>query len=68
MDSKTKKWIELGIVLEKNPNAIVTCPNCGIGNIEVVDQIITGSNKIDRYLICNNCKSWNVITMSNDEQ
>lgn len=64
MKPETKKWIEAGKLLQYDPKAIVQCPECGIGTLQVKDEPIgNSSNRIDRYLICNNCGKWNVITM-----
>jgi hypothetical protein len=64
MTEITKKWINAGKILEKDKNAIVKCPVCEIGYLQVKDEKINNyPGKIDRYLICSNCGEWNVITM-----
>ena len=63
MKSTTRKWIVAGLKLEKSKNEIVECPECGIGKLMVEDVTISGTNKIDRYLICDNCGKWDVIMM-----
>ena len=64
MRSETKKWIEAGRILQLDPSAKVKCPECAIGLLTVKDEPIPGSvDRIDRYLICNNCGEWNVIRM-----
>lgn len=57
-----KKWIDAGMILAKNPAAIVLCPECAAGQLLIKDEPITGLNKVDRYLICENCKKYNVIS------
>lgn len=64
MKPETKKWIDAGYILQNDPNAKVPCPECGVGILIVKDEPIgTSGNRIDRYLICNNCGKWNVITI-----
>ena len=64
MRPETIKWIEAGRILQSNPTANVQCPECGIGSLIVKDEWINElENRLDRYLICDNCGKWNVITM-----
>lgn len=58
-----KKWVEAGKILELNPNAKIKCPVCSIGTLIVKDELIEESSKLDRYMICDNCGKWNVMTM-----
>jgi len=58
------QWIEAAKILEKNATAKVKCPECNTGELMVKDEFAPGKNKLDRYLICNHCGNWNVITMS----
>jgi hypothetical protein len=62
--NKPKKWIDAAKILEANPIEKVICPECNIGCLTVIDEIIKGYNKLDRYLICDTCKKRNVLTMS----
>lgn len=55
MNDVTKKWIDAGMILAKDPSAIVLCPECEKGRLQVKDETIMGLNKVDRYLICENC-------------
>lgn len=59
----SKKWIEAGILLSKNPTEIITCPDCNTGTLLVKDEPL-GKLQIDRYIICNFCGHWNVITLT----
>ena len=64
MKEETKKWVAAGSILQKDAFAKVLCPVCGIGTLNVKDELVPNHpNKIDRYLICPNCGSWNVITI-----
>lgn len=64
MKPETKKWLDAGFILQKNPSAIVKCPECEAGTLIVKDELLSSvENRIDRYLICDNCGKWNVITM-----
>jgi len=63
MEEKTKKWIEAAKILGINPAAEVVCPECGVGKLLCKDEPIEIWGKIDRYLVCDNCGKWNVMTM-----
>jgi len=66
MNETTRKWIEAGRILQTDTKAIVACPECSIGTLIIKDEPVADGNNqtIDRYLICNNCGKWNVITMN----
>ena len=61
MNLTTSKWLDAAQILGKDKNAKVQCPSCGIGILIVRDEEFD-ETQIDRYLICNNCGKWNVIT------
>jgi hypothetical protein len=64
MKEQTKNWIDAARILMEEPQLKVPCPECGRGRLVVKDEIIPRREKmIDRYLICDNCGRWNVITM-----
>lgn len=63
MNELSKKWAEAAKILAKDTSAMVKCPECGIGNLKVKDELIEKWNKLDRYLTCDNCGKWNVLTM-----
>ena len=63
MTTKSIKWIEAAKALIQDKTAKVECPDCMNGVLSIKDEVIKEWNKIDRYLICNNCGKWNVITM-----
>lgn len=58
----SQKWIAAGIILGKDPLAVVTCPECEKGILIVKDERIGGLTDVDRYLICNNCGKYAVIS------
>ena len=66
-DENTKEWFkswrDAANILEKDTSAKVKCPECGIGYLQVKDELIKGCDKLDRYMICDNCGRWNVMTM-----
>lgn len=63
--NKTKKWIAAGKLLSLDKEAIVVCPECNDGILIVKDQDIEGNDKLfNRFLICNKCGKYNVITMN----
>jgi hypothetical protein len=49
-----------------NPNAQVFCPECKKSYLKIKDEIWPDGSKMDRYLYCEECKSWNVATISID--
>ncbi len=67
VDEKTnewfKKWRDAANILAKNSKAEVVCPECGIGHLKVKDEVVEKYGKLDRYMICDNCGRWNVMTM-----
>jgi DNA-directed RNA polymerase subunit RPC12/RpoP len=63
----TKGWIAAGTLLGTDPKAEVRCPACEKENLVVMDVAIEGSNKLDRYMNCPNCRSWNVMLMPKKE-
>lgn len=67
MEEKTRKWIEAANMLIENPTAKVVCPECEKGFLQVKDEPIEIWKKLDRYLICDSCGKWNVITMANPD-
>lgn len=62
MSDKKTKWVEAGKLLSRDKNLLIECPECGNGILIVKDEKIEKKNFFDRYLICNNCGKWNVIT------
>ena len=65
MSEVSDKWLEAVKILSKDLTAKIKCPECNKGILIVKDEEIIEWNKIDRYLICDNCGKWNVITMNN---
>lgn len=63
-EPEIRAWINAGITLRENPKATVVCPNCNKGHLKVTDVPVEGTDKVDRYMICDNCGSYNVITFS----
>ena len=63
MEELISRWIEAAKKLISNPDAIVKCPECHQGTLKVIDEPIPDWNKIDKYLICDVCGKYNVITM-----
>jgi hypothetical protein len=57
-----KLWMEAGKTFVLNPDANVTCPECKTGTLIIKDEPF-GSEKIDRYMICDSCGHHNVMTM-----
>ena len=64
MNNANKGWLEAAKIFATNPHAKITCPECNVGEIVIKDEISKDQKKLDRYLVCNSCGKWNVITMS----
>ena len=68
MDDKKRKWINAANILRENVHAKIKCPECGVGYLYVKDELIPGwENKIDRFMICNHCSKYNIMTMEKPE-
>ena len=65
MSEVSYKWLEAAKILSNDVSAKIKCPECNQGILIVKDEEMIEWNKIDRYLICDNCGKWNVITMNN---
>jgi hypothetical protein len=65
--SKEQAWIDALKKLECDPAEKVSCPDCKEGTLEIRDVAIPSWKKVDRYLICNRCGSYNVATISSKE-
>ena len=64
MSDTYKLWIAAAKAFENDPNAKVSCPECNTGELFIKDEIALEHGIKDRYLICNFCGKWNVLTMS----
>lgn len=60
---KSRKWIEAAKQLEINPKLKLKCPECDQGYLIVRDELIESWKKLDRYMVCDTCGKWNVMTM-----
>ncbi len=69
MKEESEKWVRAGIVLGKDPNAEVRCPECNSAILEVEDiPLGDDSSKVERYLSCPACKACNVLRMARQER
>jgi hypothetical protein len=68
ISEESKKWIEAAKQFITNPNVIIKCPECNNGTLKINDAPMEPWNKIDRYVICDNCGKYNIITMSKPNQ
>ena len=64
MSKKVQAWVEAAKIFAENPKARVKCPECNVGELMVEDVIVKEYNKMDRYIKCNSCGKWNVLTRS----
>jgi hypothetical protein len=65
MTEASKRWIEAAKVLAADKTATVACPECREGTLRVIDErfsfgVLTGM--VDRYLTCDLCGKWEVVT------
>ena len=56
------KWIDAGKIIKDDPTAKVLCPNCEKQFLKIRDEISPDGQHIDRYIVCENCNSYNVLT------
>jgi predicted RNA-binding Zn-ribbon protein involved in translation (DUF1610 family) len=65
----SKKWLEAGIVLAKDPNAKVVCPECAEGTLEVQD--VRGEldpDVVERIMKCPVCGKFNALRLKRPQQ
>lgn len=65
MSEKAKKWIEAGKLLAIDPNANISCPECGLSHLEtkeIIDEHYT--KEIERMIYCPKCDAKNFIKLS----
>ncbi|MFB6456363.1 hypothetical protein ACE38W_13915 [Chitinophaga sp. Hz27] len=62
MEDRFRKWVDVGNVLAIDPTEKVNCPECNAGLLLVEDVPIPESDAWDRYLICEHCKKWAVMS------
>jgi len=62
MNEKWKRWMEVVRVLSDTPKAEIRCPECKEGMLKVKDELIRNSDKLERYIICNSCGAYTVVT------
>ena len=60
----TRKWIAAAKLLAVDPSAKVACPVCEQEYLTVLDVPMEGTRKFDRYMICPNCQSRNILLMT----
>jgi len=64
MKESSREWLEAAKAFAENKNAKILCPECKKGYLFIKDEKFDKSSKVDRYIICNNCKRWNVLTFN----
>ncbi|WP_182418472.1 hypothetical protein [Bartonella sp. HY038] len=58
----SNRWIQAGIVISQNKDAMVLCPKCQKQNLKVWDvKSNFNSNDIERHMICENCQAYNAL-------
>ena len=61
IDSPSRRWVDAGIILWRDPKATVACPQCGQGTLRVTD-VHVDSISLDRYMQCTVCHAHNVLS------
>ena len=64
MTETRRLWLDAAKILAENPEAVVNCPECEKGKLKTKDEEIKEWDKIDRYLICDTCGRYEVLTMT----
>jgi hypothetical protein len=67
MKKSSREWIDAAKIMRKDINAVITCPECREGHLKVKDELITGTNQVDRYMVCDTCGKWNVMTFESSD-
>ncbi len=62
MKDETRRWVEAGNILAKEPKAVVICPSCQRAPLEVTDQAL-GDKKVERHMRCPLCGAYNSILL-----
>ncbi len=62
MKDETRRWVEAGTVLAKDPKVIVMCPVCQKAPLEVLDQEL-GDKKAERHMRCPLCGAYNCMLL-----
>jgi hypothetical protein len=61
-ETATRRWVDAGIILARDPSAKVDCPQCVKGPLSVTDSSPYGNPPmISRYLSCPLCGAKNVL-------
>jgi transcription elongation factor Elf1 len=64
MREESKLWLEAAKILAVNVDALVQCPVCGKGLLEVIDVENKMDDKVfERHLICSSCGANNSMRM-----
>ena len=59
--NKSKDWINAAIAIWENPKQEILCPECKKGILQKLE--VDEKGVCEKYLVCPNCNSRNVITM-----
>lgn len=65
MKEQTLRWVEAGITLAKDPKAVIMCPACRNGPLEVSDQALS-DQKTERHMRCSLCGAYNSVLLTAD--
>jgi hypothetical protein len=57
-------WIDAGKTLAQDPTARVVCPSCGLGTLDVHDQVVWKGERVERWMRCDYCSVANSLLMT----
>lgn len=60
-------WLDAGKTLAQDPSARVVCPSCGLGILQVRDEIVWNGERIERWMKCDNCGKANTLLLTPDQ-
>jgi predicted RNA-binding Zn-ribbon protein involved in translation (DUF1610 family) len=55
-------WVDVAVIIGRDPNALLLCPECGEANLLVQD--VECAYGMERYVECPKCKAYNVMRKS----
>lgn len=62
MKEKFHTWMQIAGAFANLPAADVKCPDCKGGPLMVKDEPLAGMEEVDRYIICNACGAYAVLS------
>lgn len=64
ISERSKKWIEAGKLLATDPTVNITCPECGLNELSVKDNINENNpQEVERLIFCTSCGAKNFLRL-----